>query len=117
MLADTPQIAREIPRRGVALLRILLQTPLDDPTERRRHVDVDRSDGIDVFADDRGESFGAGAALERALSGRHLVENRAERELIGAEVEGLAARLLRRHVPHRTHHGSGLRLLRRLEVG
>ena len=42
-----------------------------------------------------------GAALERALAGRHLIEHDAEREQIAARIQFLAARLLRRHVGHR----------------
>ena len=39
-------------------------------------------------------------------AGRHLVEHRAEGEQIGAGVEFLAFRLLRRHISHRAHHGA-----------
>ena len=40
----------------------------------------------------------AGRSLERAPARRHLVEDRAERELVRSEVHRLAARLLGRHV-------------------
>ena len=56
------------------------------------------------------------AALERALARGHLVEDRAERELVGPEVERLAAGLLRRHVADRAEHRAGLRRLRGREV-
>ena len=54
-------------------------------------------------------------ALERALAGRHLVEDRSEGELVRPEVDGPAARLLRRHVSDGPHHRAGAR--RRRDVG
>jgi hypothetical protein len=43
--------------------------------------------------------------LERAPARDHLVEDRPERELIGAVVDGVPAGLLRGHVEHRAHDG------------
>ena len=59
VLADAPQVAREVPRRAVALLRVLREAPLDDPAEGRRHAARRRSDRLGIFTDDRGERFGA----------------------------------------------------------
>ena len=44
--------------------------------------------------------------LEGTPARRHLVEDRAEGELVGAEVDRLSARLLRRHVADRSQDGS-----------
>ena len=78
-------------------------------------------------AQDRRADHARRRALERAPSGRELVEHDAEREHVGAAVDGLAAHLLRRHVGHRAHdltgsrerprHGLGLRCQRRVETG
>ena len=62
-----------------------------------------------VVAQDRRQERRHGLALERAAAREHLVEHRAEREDVGARVDGLAARLLRRHVGGRAEHDSGPR--------
>ncbi len=46
-------------------------------------------------------------AAKRCASGRHLEEHEAEREEIGAGVDVLAAKLLRRHVGDRSDRGAG----------
>ena len=46
--------------------------------------------------------------MESALARKHLVENRAETEKIGAMVGVLSLHLLRRHVADRSHHHAGL---------
>ena len=112
VLSDAAQISREVSRRRVALLRILLETPFDDPAEGGGHAAVDAFDGVWLLADDGGERFRRGGSLECALPRRQLVKDRAQRELVGAEVDGLSARLLRRHVPHVPSTGRR-RLLRR----
>ncbi len=109
-------VAREVARRGVALLRVLLHAPLDDPAEGRRNARVQLGDGLRLFPDDRGERLRRRPALERALARGHLVEHGAERELVRTEVELLAAGLLRRHVADRAEHGADLRRLGGREV-
>ena len=47
-------------------------------------------DRLGLVADDRRQRLGAGLPLEGALARRHLVEDRAERELVRAEVDRLA---------------------------
>jgi hypothetical protein len=48
-------------------------------------------------------------AAERLLSCRHLVQHCSEGEQVGAIVEFLGPRLLRRHVGHRPQRGSSTR--------
>ncbi len=111
MLADAPDVPREVARRGVALLGVLLQAPLDDPPERSGHARVDLRDGLDVFANDRRQGLRRRAPLEGALARGHLVEDRAHGKLVRTKVEGLAAGLLGRHVADRAEHRAGLRRL------
>ena len=108
MVADALQIAREVLGGGVTLFGIFREQALDDPSNWRGGLRRELSERFGLLPDDCDESLGAGLPLERALAGRHLVEDRAERELIRAEVEGLAARLLGRHVPGRAHDRAGL---------
>ena len=109
VLPDALQVAGEIARRGVALFRVLLKAPFHEPSERPRDVRREPSERLGLLADDRRERLGARRALERALAGGHLVEDRTEGELVGAEVDRLAARLLGRHVADGAHHRSRAR--------
>ena len=113
MLANALEVARQVPGRGVAFLGILGQTALDDPAKGRRNVGVDLPDGLRVLANDGRERFGRRAALKRPHPRRHLVEHRAQGELIGAEVDLLAAGLLGRHVADGAQNRPGLRFLDR----
>ena len=75
-------------------------------TMRSRPGDVlvRRGDVRRVFPQDRVHRLGGRVAAERALARQHLVEDRAEREDVGARVGGLAAHLLGRHVAERAQH-------------
>ena len=108
MVAEALQIAREVLGGGVTLFRIFREQALDDPSNRRRGLRGELPERLGLLPDDRDEGLGAGLPLERPLARSHLVEDRAERELVRAEVEGLAARLLGRHVPGRAHDRAGL---------
>src|SRR5262249_58592977 len=58
-------------------------------------------DRLRLLVQNRRERVHDRRARERSLAGRHLVEDRPERELVRAEVERRPARLLRRHVTDR----------------
>ena len=99
------------------MLGFFLETPLDDPAQRRRQLRGQRLG----FAQHGHQSLDARVALERALAGRELVEHEPERELIGACVDlGRALHLLGAHVGRRARdeprgrdrrrRGAGLRL-------
>jgi hypothetical protein len=108
VVARTREVVREVFGRGVAFLRVLGKTAFDDPANGGGRLRVDLPDGLRLFAQDRDERLGARLALEGTLSRHHLVEDRAEGELVGTEVERLAARLLGRHVAGRAHDRAGL---------
>ena len=94
MIADAREVPREIAGRGKALLRILRQASLDDPSQRRRHLGAHFPDRFGLLPDDRRHRLGRRLALKRLPARRDLVEDRSERELIRPEVERLPARLL-----------------------
>ena len=99
-----PQVARQVFGRRVTLGRALGETSLDDPANRRRDLRGNGRDGFRFLANDRREHLGPRLARERAAARGHLVEHRAQRELVGTEIEGAAARLLGRHVGDGSHH-------------
>ena len=68
-----------------APLRILLETSLDQPLERRRHATEIRS-----ILDDRRNRVGHVVAGEGSSAGDHLVQHAAERPDVGALVDTLA---------------------------
>src|SRR6266508_3892703 len=105
------QVPREVSRRGVALVGVLREAAFDDPAKRRRGPGIDALDGLRLVLDDGRQSLGSRVALERALARGHLVEDRAQRKLVGTEIDRLPARLLGRHVADGPHHGPGLCLL------
>ena len=79
VVADALQVAREVARRRVALVRVLGEAALDDPAKRRRRPRVHPRDGLRLVADDRGQRLGAACAFWKArCPRRHLVEDRAE---------------------------------------
>ncbi len=106
MIAHASQVARQVFRRGKTLVGLLRQAPLDRPAQRGGGRGIQLGDGLRLFAQDGRQRLDAGLALEGALARGHLVENRAEGELVGTEVHRLAGRLLGRHVTDRPHHGA-----------
>ena len=105
VLAHAAKLAGEVECRRVALGRVLGQAPLDDPPRGGREGGV--LEGRRLVLDDRGEGLDRRLPLEGRVAAHHLVEHRAEGELVGAVVHGPAARLLGRHVPDGAHHDTG----------
>ena len=99
-LADAPVLAREVERRGVAVARGPWQGSAPRSTARARGPRARASQGLGRR---RGwpRASPPGSPAERRRPRGHLVEDRSERELVGAVVEGQPARLLGRHVAHR----------------
>ena len=88
VVAQGCEIVREVLGRGVAVLRLLRQAAVDDPAIRRRRRRRRGGQWIRVLAHDRGHRLGWRGLLKRPAAGGHLVEDRAEGELIGAVVDG-----------------------------
>ncbi len=95
------QLLDEVSGRGVALFRVLREASLDDPAEGRRELRIELRHRLGLVADDGGQRLGDRGPGEGAFPGEHLVQDDAERELVAPEIDGLAPRLLRRHVGHR----------------
>ena len=107
MIADTAQLVIEVTRRVVTVFGILCQAAVDDPAQWRRHTRIER---WWVVRDDRREGLHRLAFVKRFLASRHFEEHEAERELVRAMIDGLAAGLLRAHVADRAddHAGHGV---------
>ena len=97
-VAQRREIPRQVLRRSVPILRIFRQTAFHDPQQVRRHFRRRDRERLRLGIDDRRERLRRRRTLEGPLARRHLVEDRAEGELIGSEVHRLSAGLLRRHV-------------------
>ena len=102
------EIARGVARRVVATRRVLRQQPLDHVNERRGRLPVEVGDRIRLLAHDRRHRVERVIAGEGRLAGGQLVENGAERKLIGAEIERPPVCLLGRHVADRADDRAGI---------
>ncbi len=91
-------------------LAILLETPRDQAAELRRHLRAPRGHDRWCVPEDGRHERGLASARERPVAGRHLVQHDAEREDVGARVDGAALDLLGRHVRHRAHDDALTRL-------
>jgi hypothetical protein len=108
-LAEQVQLAGEIARRGVTIVGRFLEQAGDDAGELRRRARALLVQRLGIGVEDRRQRVDRGLALEGGLAGHEFVENRAERELIGTEVDPPTGGLLRRHVAHRAEDGAGSR--------
>ena len=81
---------------GSLLLETSPQQPLDGRRRGRRQARPVR-----LLRDDGRDRVGHVFTAERALAGEHLVEDAAKRPDVGAAIDRLALRLLRRHVCRR----------------
>ena len=83
---------------------VLLEGLANDTSEMPWQVVVQLGDRRRVIPDDRGHHRQLGVAAERPTPGRHLVEQDAERENVGAVIDRLTFRLFRRHVGYRAQN-------------
>src|SRR5437660_5525146 len=74
------QRKREIAHRMKPCFRVLFQTVIDQPFERRGDVLVGRGKLRRVFAEDRTYRVGSRFAAKGAPTGKYLVKNHAERK-------------------------------------
>ena len=114
VLGEVREVAREVARRGIAVVGVLREAALRDPARGGGRLRRGGGEGLGLVADDRGERLGGRVLLEGAAAGEHLVEDRAERELVRPEVRRTPRGLLGRHVPDCPHHGARLRAARAL---
>src|SRR4029077_12614366 len=94
----------DLGRRRWTILAILLEHPRDEAPQflrNRRDVGVFETrrrrmkNGVD--------DGGVRSTLDRAATREHLVEYEPQREDVGPGIQGIAERLLRRHVEDRSH--------------
>ena len=117
-LAHVAQLAREIEGCRVALGGVLREAALDDPEHGRGQRRVERRERFGRVLDDRSDRLGGRLAAERLAAARELVQDRAQRELVRAEVDRAAGGLLGRHVPGGAEHRADRRVGRgRLRPG
>ena len=103
------QIMQEFRGRLVAQVGVALQALADNIAERARNRPVmvgNRNGALLIALDQAG--YGA-LSSERRLPGQQLIKDQAHAEKIGALVQFLCQRLLRRHVFHRPNKSAGLR--------
>ena len=108
VLAQGREVSREVLRRRVAVPRLLGEAALDDPAQLGGNLGIERRNRLRLRPNDRRECLRPGGPLERPLACHHLVEDRAEGELIGPEIHRLPGRLLGRHVTDGPHDDAGL---------
>ena len=111
---DPLQLQLDVARRLPAIVGILRQAALDDVIERLAAAPlfacVEEIAG-GCCGENRRDQARLALAFERLASRRHLVDQRAEREDVGARVGVLAFELLGRHVLERAEDGAFRRQL------
>jgi hypothetical protein len=100
----------EIGGSAVTIGGLFGQTAFDDPAQLERRALGEREHRRKVVVHDGVERLGGRVAPKRPPPCRHLVENQAERKLIGMEAGRQATRLFRTHVRNRARHKARLRL-------
>ena len=97
---DPSQLDQQIVRGLPAIVRILGETARHEPIERPWRHRQQRRQRRRIDVHDRRDQARLALAVERLPAGEHFVEHGAEREDVGARVDGLSLHLLRRHVAH-----------------
>ena len=90
------------PERRESIVRFLLEAPHDNLAQPPRRVGTQLFKGQRLRQMQLSEHVRSRLAVERPLSGQHLVADHPERKNVGASVHIVADGLLRRHVPHRS---------------
>src|SRR5262249_4839428 len=93
VVLDRLEIAREIASRGISIARRLGETPLEDPLKRLRHRRIDLVDRTWIVPKNRRERLRRRGTAEGRRACQHLVEDAAERELIGRRRRRLSSSL------------------------
>ena len=101
------ELAREVPRRRIALGGVLGQAALHEPAQGTGNPRLQLPDRLGLLVEDRGQRIDAGPALKRSPPRRHLVQDRSECELIGSVIDRGSLSLLGRHVAHGPDDDSG----------
>ena len=112
LVPETREIVGQVPRRRIALFRVLRETPLDDPAKLHRRPRRDAIDRFRLLTNDGRHRLRGACPGERPRTRQHLVQHRAEGELVRTEVDRSAESLFGRHVGGRPHHHPGFRRLR-----
>jgi hypothetical protein len=97
-LLERPQ---HVVRRLRAVGGVLLQQVHDQRGDRGGRGRPPPGDRLRRLGGVGGEELAGVAPVERRAAGEHLVEDNAERVQVGAVVDGVPRRLLRRHVCRR----------------
>ncbi len=92
------QVRAQLGCRLIAQITILLQTLVDDALQLRRSFGIQPHGSNRRRVENRSEDNSGSFAAERQRAGRHFIQDRAEREQVGACVQFLAAHLFGRHV-------------------
>ena len=96
------QIARSL----IAIVGRLPQTPMDAATEAGRQLAAQLTDGFRGVAQNGRDELGHGVALKRSPARQDLVKDDAQREDVGARVDGQALGQFRRQVGSRSQNGA-----------
>ena len=104
--SDPPELEPDVGRALPAELRILGETGLHHPIERRRRRRLDRRNGSGFRRHDRGDQARLTFSPERFSPRCHLVERRAEGEDVRPRIGLLRFELLGRHVRERAENRS-----------
>ena len=100
------QLASDIADVLPALVRVLRETPRHDVVQQARGQWLARRDRRRLIPQDRADDRRGGWTVERAMTGRHLVDHRAEGPDVAPRVGLAALDLLGRHVVHGPDEGA-----------
>ena len=109
MVAQVAQFAIEVAGGLVALIRLFGQAAFDSPLERRGQLSFDLRR---LVIENRSHRLRRRRSMKCPLTRQHFIEDHAKCKDVCTMVDMLSTHLLRRHVPGRPHHYTGLRGVR-----